>query len=271
MENRNKKLQYKASFSLEEPFQQLLDELYQYNADVETRVLHRMRLNLFDRLISQLKKRNLIKHYNSAVDIGCNAGMYSKIIYDSGFKHVLGIDIEPAYIKKALHFFSEIEGEKNLTFQVLDAGNLDTFIEQADFILCTEVIEHTDRPEKVIESIKQILSPGGIAVVTLPNRISLPYFFKMCIHKITGKAYDRETFDHLQYPFYKSLSLFKDSRLEIIKKTGTNLFYNGKILKLLKPITPLFTLMTGINYYLSRLWPFYYFTQFFFIVIRKKG
>src|SRR5262249_30592227 len=139
---------YRPSFRDDEndPLQQELNRLYGYADDLETRILHRARLNLFVRLMSELDRDGLLARRESALDIGCNAGGYSRILSDFGYRDVRGIDIEPDLVEKARRRF---EGERNgraIHFQVENAEELDAS-RRYDFVLCTEVIEHTRRPE----------------------------------------------------------------------------------------------------------------------------
>ena len=91
----------------DESLQRTLNELYEYGDDVGTKVLHRCRLNLFSLLLDDLIRDRVLTDFSSALDIGCNAGMYSGILADRGFRHVLGIDVEPRMIEKATSRFSQ--------------------------------------------------------------------------------------------------------------------------------------------------------------------
>jgi 2-polyprenyl-3-methyl-5-hydroxy-6-metoxy-1,4-benzoquinol methylase len=38
-----------------------------------------------------------------------------------------------------------------------------------DRLICTEVLEHTENPEAILETMTRLLRPGGVAVITVPN------------------------------------------------------------------------------------------------------
>ena len=251
-----------------EPLQQLLNDLYDYRDDVETKVLHRCRLHLFRELVQRLVKAGEIRRFGRALDIGCNAGYYSKLISDFGFATVVGVDIVDEYVQKARATFGSEEDGRRIEFRTLNAEDLDPR-ETFDFILCTEVIEHTSSPQRVIENISRMLGPGGVAVVTLPNRVSLPYSWSLLTHRLKGKPIDPVLRDHLSYPFYRSMRLFDGRGLRLIDTTGTNLFLFGPILARLYS-KPGFGAIGRFNYLLSGAWPFKYAAQFFFMALKNE-
>jgi 2-polyprenyl-3-methyl-5-hydroxy-6-metoxy-1,4-benzoquinol methylase len=256
---------YQKSFNCNpsESFQKILETFYSYN-EPSTRYMHRMRINLFVDLVRELKKNGIIKNYNSAIDIGCNCGIYSKLISDFGFKEVRGIDIDQSLLDIANRFVAINDSGKKISFENFNAEDI-TGESIYDFILCTEVIEHTRHPEKVIANIKRILKPGGVAVITLPNAMSWPYLLTWLSHKIQRKPIDGELKDHLSYPSYRALRLFKDPHLSRIKISGANLYQWHFLHRV-----PGYHLLNRLNYFLSGIFPLKYFAQFFFMVYRKK-
>ena len=252
-----------------DPLQQELDRLYDYADDVETRVLHRLRLNLFFRLLGELIERRVVARFDSALDVGCNAGVYSKILSDYGFRRVLGVDIDEQQVGRARAAFATTSPERTIEFHVANAEELDR-ARQFDFILCTEVIEHTRRPERVVENVAAALAPGGIAVVTMPNAFSLPYALASATHRLKGRPPDPVLEDHLKYPFWRALRLFDAHGLEVIRTTGTNLFFNARLLRGLAR-TPLLAPVSRAQFALARRWPLKYAAMFFFMVLRRRA
>ena len=252
-----------------DPLQRQLDDLYGYRDDLETRVLHRLRLNLFFRLLRDLIDGSVVTAFGSALDIGCNAGAYSKILSDFGFLRVTGIDIDEGQIAKADAAFANASPERTIEFRVANAEELDRS-RRYDFILCTEVIEHTARPARVVENLAAALAPGGVAVVTLPNAFSLPYAIARAAHRLKKKPRDPVFEDHLRYPFWRSLQLFRGAGLEVVRTTGTNLFLDARSIGVLAR-TPLLPAMSRAQFAIARRWPFKYAAMFFFMVLRRPG
>jgi len=233
-----------------EELQSKLNIIYNYKNDITTKIMHRNRMNLFFLLLSKLKEKNSIKSYDSAIDIGCNSGAYSKIISELGFKYVLGIDIDEGLIENANRHFRSDDNDKKIEFKIMDAKNLDSE-QKFNFILCTEVLEHTDDPSRIINNIEKILSSDGIAIITLPNKISLPYLIDFLLKKVRNISIDQDFKRHLDYPFYKSIKLLKDNHFVILSVDGTNLFFSGSILRFLYGRS-IFPFLNKINFDISR-------------------
>lgn len=256
------------SCSDDEPLQRALNALYDYAGDVETKVLHRSRLNLFDTIARRLVSRRRFPAMRRALDLGCNAGYYTKMISDLGFESTLGLDIEPEFIGRArTHLASDHPGRRR-EFRVANAEELDE-PGAYDFILCTEVIEHTSRPDRVVANIAAALAPGGVAVVTLPNGASMPYLWARLAHALKGKPIDPVLRDHLSYPFHRALHLFDGRGMRVIETHGTNLLLVGPVIQVLHG-RPGFGALHHGNAALSRVWPLKYVSQFFFMVLQRS-
>lgn len=257
-------MQFKVNYSINDrdQVQQFLHELYYYK-DLSTKVYHLKRLNLIYEIIKGYAE-NKVVNLNSALDIGCHVGFCAKIISDLGFRNVLGIDISEEGITKANELFAFENGQQKLSYRQIAAEDLAIMNNKFDFILCTEVIEHTSDPLKVIDNIKSLLSPDGRALITLPNKISLNYLTMIAGKKILRRPFSTDIIQHLQYPFYKSLKIFRQNGFKIVKTSGTNLFLLDHLLGILVK----FPFILHLDSILSQLFPFKYFTQSFFIIVQ---
>jgi len=130
---------YSVDFACDDrdPLQARLNQICDYENDVETKILHRERMNLFFLLMQDLIRRGVVTAFDSALDVGCNTGIYSKMLGDFGFRHVLGVDIVPDMIERANRTFATSEPGRSIAFTVANAEELDTS-RKYDFILCTE-------------------------------------------------------------------------------------------------------------------------------------
>jgi SAM-dependent methyltransferase len=262
---------YRIDFACDDrdPLQQRLNQLYDYRDDVPTKVLHRCRLNLFTLIVRRLIERGAIGARGSALDVGCNSGMYSRILSDFGFENVLGVDIVEEMIRKAnAAFGSEVPGHA-VRFEIRDAERLD-LARRFDLVLCTEVIEHVDHPDRVIANLKTVLAPGGVLIVSLPNRDSLPYLIARAIRRLRRKPRDQDFERHVSYPFHRSMRLLEGEGLERVATDGTNLIWDDHSLRLFYG-TPLFPAINRATFELARLAPFRYASQFFYVVMRRRS
>jgi 2-polyprenyl-3-methyl-5-hydroxy-6-metoxy-1,4-benzoquinol methylase len=258
---------YRMDFAVDDrdPLQQTLNRLYRYESDTVTKVLHRSRLNLFYLLMQDLLERGFLPRLDSALDVGCNAGAYARMLADLGFRSVAGIDIDEEAIARARAEFTR--GNGNIEFRVEDAERMTTEGE-FDLVLCTEVVEHTSNPEQVVANIERALTPGGIAVVSLPNGFSFPYLVTRVIHLLRRRRKDPDLRAHLRYPSYRSTRLFGDA-MEVIAIEGTNLFFDPVTLRLVYR-TPVFPAVNRVNFFLARTNPLKYLAQFVFLAARKR-
>lgn len=107
---------------------------------------------------------------NVELFLSCVSRKYSK-------GSALLLDVAPQDYKGARPFFGpevevetvDIDPASGATF-IQDLCNCSAEIgaERYDFIVCTEVLEHTLRPFDAVENIYQLLKRGGMAFVTTP-------------------------------------------------------------------------------------------------------
>ena len=98
---------------------------------------------------SQLKGRLL--------DLGCGNQPYRP--YLAGVAHYVGLDYPPTQAGLELQVRPEVHG---------DARALPFAAESFDGVLCSQVLEHLDRPEVVIREMARILKPGGVGIIAVP-------------------------------------------------------------------------------------------------------
>ena len=90
---------------------------------------------------------------SSILDFGCGQGIFVKIAKKFGYQ-AFGYDIDP----KATADFYSLKEIPNHFF---------------DAVVCFDVIEHVDNPQKILKNIRQKLKPNGLLFLTTPNRLGL--------------------------------------------------------------------------------------------------
>ena len=104
----------------------------------------------------------------TALEVGPGSGIYLPVLAGL-FKKVYGSDIKDAYLKHARSLLREVD---NLYLVVDDIADSNLPEYSFDLILCTEVIEHIADSQAAIAQIRRLLKPGGVLVLSTPQRYS---------------------------------------------------------------------------------------------------
>jgi len=97
------------------------------------------------------------------LDVGCGNGPLTFPIAALGCE-VVGVDVNAASIER-----NRRESRyPNARFAVVPGASFDLG-ESFDLIICSEVLEHLDLPQPLVDSIARHLKPGGTLMVTVPN------------------------------------------------------------------------------------------------------
>lgn len=111
-----------------------------------------------------------------ALDIGCGPGDFLLAAKHRGWD-VLGVEPSPMAAEYAASRGLEIE---NAFFSAELAGTLGNF----DLVHMSEVLEHIPNPLELLASVKEILNPGGILCVSVPNDFNP---LQVAFQEIAGK------------------------------------------------------------------------------------
>jgi len=120
-------------------------------------------MNHFDHLeshVPDLKRRRIL-------DLGSGRGKFLFYCLDRGVS-ATGLELNPEYIK----ITHEKAKELGVTVQVVEGvGEKLPFPDASfDFINISEVIEHVNDPAQMLSEAWRVLSPGGYAYLSVPNR-----------------------------------------------------------------------------------------------------
>lgn len=101
------------------------------------------------------------------LEIGCGRGFYVRTLKSVWPKlEVTGIDLNPEYLDKAREFMGDLRVE----LRVADATKLPFKDKTFDRIIASEILEHIEDDEKAISEMYRVLKPGGIIMITVPNK-----------------------------------------------------------------------------------------------------
>jgi SAM-dependent methyltransferase len=94
------------------------------------------------------------------LEIGCGLGDFLALARNSG-AHVLGVEMDGLYADFA-------ERERGLTI-IRDHIERQTFDERFDVVAMFHVLEHLEDPNKLLEAVRTLLTPGGRLLIEVPN------------------------------------------------------------------------------------------------------
>ncbi len=100
------------------------------------------------------------------VDLACGEGYGSDVLAAAGAASVVGVDANPeAHEHARLRYV-----RPNLRFE---RDLVETFAEPCDLVVFLQTIEHVANPGEVLEHVKELIGPRGVAYVSTPNVLTL--------------------------------------------------------------------------------------------------
>ncbi len=104
------------------------------------------------------------------LDIGCGTGFLLEQLAARGLSGV-GVDLSPESVEIANQRLAELGAADRLTAQVGSAYEPPEG--PFDLVTITDVLEHLEDPRACLTAARERLAPGGVIVVSTPNRRSL--------------------------------------------------------------------------------------------------
>jgi 2-polyprenyl-6-hydroxyphenyl methylase/3-demethylubiquinone-9 3-methyltransferase len=142
----------------------------------------------------------------SILDLGCGGGILSEALAKQGAS-VCGVDIEQKLIDVAKQHAHE--SGLIIDYQVAD---ITTFKHKKfDAIVCMEMLEHVEDPQKIIKACHRLLKPGGHLFLSTINRTLKAYFELILMGEYVLRLLPRQTHDYKA--FIKPAEMFEYLRL----------------------------------------------------------
>lgn len=105
-----------------------------------------------------------------ALDVGCGTGFLLERLAERGYAGV-GVDLSPESVAIAQRRLEEIGAADRLEARVGSAYEPPEG--PFDLITLTDVLEHLEDPRACLRALRDQLAPGGLLVISTPNRRSL--------------------------------------------------------------------------------------------------
>lgn len=108
-----------------------------------------------------------LKKGDRVIDIGCGRGFYVNLLSNLNLSlEVFGIDLNEKYLKAAKKGLKR----KKVLLKKGNALKLPFETNCFDKVIASEILEHIDKDIMAVEEIYRVLKPGGIALISVPNK-----------------------------------------------------------------------------------------------------
>jgi ubiquinone/menaquinone biosynthesis C-methylase UbiE len=186
----------------------VVGEFYDWVTDPRAleRIFHWGRSTVAKRLIRMLGRSQF------ALDIGCGTGLITRYIWSS---RIVGIDINRWNLDRAKKRIPDAD------FVQCDVEHLPLRNGLADFVVCTEVVEHLYLPARALEEIARVMRPNGTFIGSVPS--SNPLWRFRNVLSVTHPQSE---------PFHNNFSKYQLKVLLSRFFADTNLFYENLLMNL---------------------------------------
>lgn len=113
-----------------------------------------------------LKFANLPKNLRM-MDLGTGTGRLAMLLAEDGASEVVGVDISPAMLEVAeyLRLSSASPAAERVSFRLAAAQRMPFRGDSFDAIVCRLVLNHTHKPEHIVQELVRLLKPGGLLIL----------------------------------------------------------------------------------------------------------
>ena len=151
--------------------------------------------------------------FKTVLDVGCGDGSNTTYLRERGATHVVGIELSCKHGKTAAEKMDEV-------FVGSVEGDMPGWLlnREFDLVICGDIIEHLVDPWKTLERLRNVISPFGYLLASIPNIRHYSVLKDLVIggkfHYVSAGLLDRT---HLRFFTKKEIvELFEDAGYKII-------------------------------------------------------
>ncbi len=132
------------------------------------------------------------------LDVGCGSGYGTAELAEEAH-WVVGVDDDRSILRTVRQRYRAA----NLSWVVASAERLPFQDASLDVVCCFQVLEHLPAPERFLAETRRVLRPGGLLVLTTPNRAAI--FSGLNPHHV--REYDAGELRELVTPFFAEVEI----------------------------------------------------------------
>lgn len=137
----------------------------------------------------------------AVLDIACGEGYGSNLLAQRAAS-VVGVDIAPDVVRHAAEKYQH----PNLAYHHGSCLDIPLPDASVDMVVSLETLEHFVEHTIFLKEIKRVLRPGGLLVLSSPNRPEFSERHKIC-HPFHVRELNRQEFDDLITPHFRNIRM----------------------------------------------------------------
>lgn len=171
------------------------------------------------RIQSTLDQLNgIIEDGDHVFDLGCGDGTMGTLLTNTHVVTIDGCDISEVALERATNKY------RNVYQLNIDDEHTPVNSNSYDVVICTDVLEHTLSPIRVLNEIERILRDDGFAVISVPNFGFIRYRINSLVGEIPSIIIDERHYN--TFTISRLRDLLEDSGLEAQKVSGVSRLQN---------------------------------------------
>ena len=142
------------------------------------------------------------------LELGCGPGSQSRVFSEKLSCNVVGVEIDPERAERAKAYCRKV------LVADLERSDIRELVapEQFDVVVCADVLEHLRAPESLLSKIKDLISPGGYLVASVPNITHASIVYEMIHGRFEYRNEGLLDATHIKFFSHESLlRLFEDA------------------------------------------------------------